>query len=147
MYLFYIAHYPVLWTAQRALHFTPQFRHQFGFSGKQSSHAAINARVLFTRISTAVNSHMLIYTPEVTGACGENENPQASKQHKWDSNPGSLESYSSILPLGRRGPVNKRLERQIFITLGVVVLEKAFDLAPRNMVMANFRWEFQKRIL
>ena len=43
---FYIAQYPVRWTAQRALHFCPlwqtcSFRHQLGLSGKHSSHAAI----------------------------------------------------------------------------------------------------------
>ena len=43
---FYIAQYPVRWTAQSALIFCPpwqtcSFRHQLGFSGKHSSHAAI----------------------------------------------------------------------------------------------------------
>ena len=45
---FYIAQYPVRWTAQSALPFLPpppwqtcSFRHQLGFSGKHSSHAAI----------------------------------------------------------------------------------------------------------
>ena len=44
----YIAQYPVNWTAQSALYFLPppprqtcSFRHQLGFSGKHSSHAAI----------------------------------------------------------------------------------------------------------
>ena len=38
---FYIAQYPVRWTAQNALHFTPwqtcSFRHQLGFSGTHSA--------------------------------------------------------------------------------------------------------------
>ena len=43
---FYIAQYPVRRTAQSAVHFPPpwqtcSFRHQLGFSGKHSSHAAI----------------------------------------------------------------------------------------------------------
>ena len=42
---FYIALYPVRWTAQSVLHFTPwqtcSFRLQLDFSGKHSSHAAI----------------------------------------------------------------------------------------------------------
>ena len=45
---FYIAQYPVRWTAQSALHFTTwqtcSFRHQLGFSGKHSSHAALRAK-------------------------------------------------------------------------------------------------------
>ena len=42
---FYIAQYPVRWTAQSALHFTPwqpcSFRHQLDFSGRHSSNATI----------------------------------------------------------------------------------------------------------
>ena len=46
---FYIAQYPVCWTAQSALHFCPpwqtcSFRHQLGFSGKHSSDAAITRK-------------------------------------------------------------------------------------------------------
>ena len=46
---FYIAQYPVRWTAQSALHFCPpwqtcSFRHQLGFSGKHSSDAAITRK-------------------------------------------------------------------------------------------------------
>ena len=41
---FYIAQYPVRWTAQSALHVTPwqtwSLQHQLDFSGKHSSHAA-----------------------------------------------------------------------------------------------------------
>ena len=46
---FYIAQYPVRWTAQSTLHFCPpwqtcSFRHQLGFSGKHSSDAAITRK-------------------------------------------------------------------------------------------------------
>ena len=43
--MFYIAQYPVRWTAQSTLHFTTWqtrlFRHQHVFSGNHSSHAPI----------------------------------------------------------------------------------------------------------
>ena len=70
---FYIALYPVRWTAQSALHFPPLtdlFMNSdtvLGFSWKHSSHAAI-AQWLFTHISTTVYSQVLIYTAESTGA-------------------------------------------------------------------------------
>ena len=65
-----------LYSAQSTLHFTPwqtcSFRHQFSFSGKNStisSHAAIlTARKLFTHISTSVYIQVLIFTAEWTGA-------------------------------------------------------------------------------
>ena len=70
--MFYIAQYPVLWTTQSYLHFTPRqtcsFRHQLDFYGKHSSHGAITAWILFTHISTIVYSQVLIYTAEWTEA-------------------------------------------------------------------------------
>ena len=72
---FYIALYPVRWTAQSALHFPPLTDlfipvHSYtvpGFSWKHSIHAAIAQR-LFTHISTTVYSQVLIYTAESTEA-------------------------------------------------------------------------------
>ena len=70
---FYIALYPVHWTAQSALHFRPladlavHSDTVLGFSWKHSSHAAIAQR-LFTHISTTVYSQVLIYTAESTEA-------------------------------------------------------------------------------
>ncbi len=40
----------------------------------------------------------------------------------------------------RRQMVEKRLEVQGNMVLGVVHLEKAFDTVPREMVMATLRW-------
>ena len=65
--ILYIAQYPVHWTTQFALHFTPlqtcSFRHQLDFNWKLSSHAAfINARRLFTHVSTTFYSQVPIYT-------------------------------------------------------------------------------------
>ena len=68
---FYIAQYPVRWTAQRALHFPPLadlfIPTPTRFSWKHSSHAAIAQR-LFTHMSTTVYGQVLIYTAESTGA-------------------------------------------------------------------------------
>ena len=65
---FYIALYPVRWTAQSALHFPPVHSDTvLGFSWKHSSQAAITQR-LFTHISTTVYSQVLIYTAESTEA-------------------------------------------------------------------------------
>ena len=70
---FYIALYPVRWTAQSALHFPPlaDLFIPTPFSAslrKHSSHAAIAQR-LFTHISTTVYSQVLhIYTAESTEA-------------------------------------------------------------------------------
>ena len=39
-----------------------------------------------------------------------------------------------------RQMVEKSLEVQVSITLGFIYLEKAFDIVPREMVMATLRW-------
>ena len=104
---FYIAQYPVHWIT---LHFTPwqtcSFRHQLDFSGKHSSHACSNyTRRLFTHISSAVYSQVqysFIQLSEL-GHRGENENAQILKWwHSGDSNPGSLDCESDILPVNYR---------------------------------------------
>ena len=69
---FYIAQYPVRWTAQSASHFSSPGRpvHSdtvLGYSWKHSSYAAITQR-LFTDMSTTVYSQVLIYTAESTEA-------------------------------------------------------------------------------
>ena len=68
---FYIALYPVRWTAQSALHFTHwqtcSFQPQLRFSRKYSSHDAIT-REYYSHISATVYSQALVYTAEWTGA-------------------------------------------------------------------------------
>ena len=66
---FYIAQYPVRWSAQSTLHFLPSLTDLFiptplGFSGKHSSQAAITRQDYITHISTTVHSQVLIYTDE-----------------------------------------------------------------------------------
>ena len=85
---FYIAQFPVLWTAQSALHFTPQtcsFRHQLGFSGKHSSHASITRKDYSLIInSSTVYSQGLIYTAERTGGSWKEQKcPNFETVAKW----------------------------------------------------------------
>ena len=66
---FYTTWYPARWTAQSALHFTPwhtcSFRHQLGFSGTHSSHAAIlSKRYSLTFPPLSIHSQVLVYTAE-----------------------------------------------------------------------------------
>ena len=75
-----------------------------GFSCKHSSHAAIAQR-LFTHISTTVYSQVLIYTAESTEATwSERKCPNFDTVAKGDSNPGSLDCESGILPLSYGAP-------------------------------------------
>ena len=62
---------------------------------------------LLTFISTTVYSHVLIYTAESTEASWrERKCPNFETVAKWDSNPGSLDCESGILPLSCRAPPN-----------------------------------------
>ena len=78
---FYIAQYPVRWTAQNALHFAPpwktrSFLHQLGFSGKHPSHTAITLEdhsIIFPPLSIARYSFIQL---SQLGRHGENENAQ-----------------------------------------------------------------------
>ena len=79
--------YPVRWSAQSPLHFTPwqtcSFRHQLVFSWKQSAVPAIIAQRLFSHILTFAKSQILIlYSWLNWGISGENKNIQSSKQQQ-----------------------------------------------------------------
>ena len=62
----YIAKYPILRTAQIAVHFTPwqtcPIKHRLNFSGKHPANQC--AKTVRTQISTIEYSQILIYTPE-----------------------------------------------------------------------------------
>ena len=84
---------------------TCSFQHQLGFSGKLSSHAAITRNDYITHISTTVYSQVLIRTAESTGRqWGERKCPIFETVAKGDSNPGSIDCESDILPLSFRAP-------------------------------------------
>ena len=77
---------------------TCSFRHQLGFSWKHSSHAAITREdhsLIFPQPSIA--RYSFIQLSEL-GCHVENENAQTLKLAKGDSNPGSLDCKSGILP-------------------------------------------------
>ena len=73
--MFYIAQYPVCWTTQSALHFTPRqtcsFRQQLYLSGKNSATLSI-AGYLFIQLSEL-------------GCRGQNKNARASKREQRGS--------------------------------------------------------------
>ena len=77
---------------------TCSFRHQLGFSWKHSSHAAIAQR-LFTHISTR---YSFIQLSEQGCQWRERKCPIFETVAKGDSNPGSLDCESIILPLSYR---------------------------------------------
>ena len=76
---------------------TCSLRHQLGFSWKHSSDAAIAQR-LFTHMSTTVYSQVLIYTAEWR----ERKYQIFKTVAKGDSNSGSLDCESGILPVSYR---------------------------------------------
>ena len=91
-----------------------------GFSWKHSSHAAAIAQRLFTHISTTVYSQVLIYTAESK----RKKIPKLRNDNNRDSNPGSLDCESGILPneLPRSTNIvvhsNQRVhQQQQFVTL------------------------------
>ena len=107
MVCFCIAQYPVRWTAQSFLYCSPSLTDLFiptpteqGFSGKRSSQAAITRQDKITHISTTVYSQVLIYTAELTRASVERPKmPNLRNGRKGDSNPGSLDCESGIIPV------------------------------------------------
>ena len=89
---FHIAQYPVHWTAQSALHFTPwqtcSFRHQLGFSGKHSSHAAITRNdYSLTCPPLSIAKYSFIQLSRLRHR-EENENAQTSKRYQRGFEPG-----------------------------------------------------------
>ena len=107
---FHVPKYPVRWTAQGTLHFTPwqtcSFRHQVDFSGKHSAILQLlHEYYSLTFPLPSIATYSSIQLSEL-GHRGENENDQASKQQRRDSNAGSLECMPGILPLSYRAPLS-----------------------------------------
>ena len=106
---FYIAQYPVCWTAQSALHFTPwqtrSFRLQLYFSGKHSTMLQLLPEDYWLAFHTiSIARYSFIQLSEL-GRHAENESAQASeKNSEGHSNPGSLDCESDILPLSYFAP-------------------------------------------
>ena len=106
-YVFISFVYPVRWTAQSTLHFTPppprqtcSFRHQLDFSGKHAIYSAIRAKTNHSHFHSC-----LIYTAECTGALWrEWKCPNFETVPNGDSIPGSLNCKSGILVPSHRAP-------------------------------------------
>ena len=125
MVCFYIAQYPVHWINQRALHFTSLHTladrfipTQIWLLCKTFRHAAIAQR-LFTHISTAVCTQVLIHTAEGTGASWRERKLQSFETvPKRDSNPGSLYCESGVLLLSYRASIHIK---PVSLTLHVLI--------------------------
>ena len=105
---FYIAQYPVRWTAKSALHFTPwqtcSFRHQLDFSGKHSSDPAIRHEdysLTFPPLSITKYSFIQL-SEQKERTWKERKCTNFETVAKGDSDPGSLDSESGILRLSYR---------------------------------------------
>ena len=102
--MFYIAQYLICWTTQSTLHFTPGRPVQSGTNstclGAETFWPCSNyVRRLLNRISTTIYSTIQL---SELGRRGEYKNAQPLKT--GDSNPGSLDCESSILPPSYRAP-------------------------------------------
>ena len=113
---FYIAQYPVRWTAQSALHFclpwqTCSFRHQLGFSGKHSrARQQLRAKaksLTFPPLSIA--RYSFIQLSQLGRQWRERKCPIFETVTKGDLNPGSLDCESGILPLSYRAPYSPKM--------------------------------------
>ena len=100
---FYIAQYPVRWTAQSASHFLPSLADLFIPTPFSASPGSILARqqlraktksLTFPPLSIARYSFIQLSVCEVNEKC-----PIFETVAKGDSNPGSLDCESGVLPL------------------------------------------------
>ena len=132
---FYIAHYPVRWTAQSALHFLPPLTDRSVHSDTNSaSPGSILARqqlrakaksLTFPPLSIA--RYSFIQLSEQGHQWRERKCPIFETVTKRDSNPGSLDCESGILPLSYRAPC---LRQRVPIATGYFG-EEFVRLAPR----------------
>ena len=108
MVWFYIALYPVHWTAQSALHIPPlaDLFIPTPFSASLGSILAMQQlrndySLTFPPLSIARYSFIQLSRLRRREV---KENAQTSKRYQRDSNPGSLDCESGILPLSHRAP-------------------------------------------
>ena len=98
---FYVVQYPVRWTAQSTVHFTPwqtcSFRHQLDFSRKHSIHAVITREGIFIFLPPSISRYSFIHLS--WGNMERIKMPELRNGSKGDSNPGSLDCESGILTL------------------------------------------------
>ena len=109
---FYIAQYPVRWTAQSALHFLPSLTDLFiptPFSASPESILAMQQLRATTKSLTfpplSIASYSFIQLSRQGCQWREGKCPIFQMVAKGDSNPGSLDCESGILPLSYRAQV------------------------------------------
>ena len=109
---FYIAQYPVRWTAQSASHFLPSLTDLFIPTPFSASPGSILARqqlraktksLTFPPLSIA--RYSFIQLSQQGRQWREGKCPIFQTVAKGDSNPGSHDCESGILPLGYRAPL------------------------------------------
>ena len=108
---FYIAQYPVRWTAQSALHFLPSLTDLFiptPFSASPGNILAMQQLRAKTKSLTcpplSIARYSFIQLSEQERQWREGKLPIFQTVAKGDSNPGSLDCESGILPLSYRAP-------------------------------------------
>ena len=108
---FYIAQYPVRWTAQSALHFLPSLTDLFipiPFSASPGSMLARQQLHAKTKSLTFPPLSIVRYSFIKLSLLGhqwrERKCPIFETVAKGDSNPGSLDCKSGVLPLSYRAP-------------------------------------------
>ena len=108
---FYTAQYPVRWTAQSALHFLPSLTDLFiptPFSASPGSILAMQQLRATTKSLTfpplSIARYSFIQLSQQGRQWREGKCPIFQTVAKGDSNPGSLDCESGILPLSYRAP-------------------------------------------
>ena len=111
---FYIAEYPVRWTAQIALHFLPSLTDLFiptPFSASPGSILAMQQLRATTKSLAfpplSIARYSFIQLSQQGRQWREGKCPIFQTVAKGDSNPRSLDCESGILPLSYRAPLKK----------------------------------------
>ena len=108
---FYIAQYPICWTAQSPLHFLPSLTDLFIPTPFSTSPGSILARQQlrsktksFTFPPLSIAKYSFIQLSQQGRQWRERKCPIFETVAKGDSNPGSLDCESGVLPLSYHAP-------------------------------------------
>ena len=116
-----IAKYPVRFTAQSALQFTPpwqtcSFWHQLDFSGKKNSATQqLRTKTIHSYFHHRLQPGTHLYSWVNWGVAERTKIPYLRNSSKGDTNPSSLDCESGILPLSStiKKYNNKELEQKV----------------------------------
>ena len=107
---FYIAQYPVRWTAQSALHFSSPGRPVHSDTNSASPGSILARQQLRAKTKSltfpplSIARYSFIHLSQLGRQWRERKCPIFETVAKSDSNPGSLDCESGILPLSYRAP-------------------------------------------